>query len=146
MPLRIDIKAGEKFLLNNTFMYLTRSAGIIIESKATFLRDRDLISEEDATTTAKKIYYLCQQVYLFEDRLSGVVGPLKSACTAMIGVTTDVVPIIERLESCIASRDFYKALKLARQLVEPEESLYVTPKGELTRRIFREAASYAMQD
>lgn len=70
MPLRIDIKAGEKFILNNTLMHLTKSAGIIIESKATFLRDRDRIREENVNTAAKMIYFICQQLYLHEDKFT----------------------------------------------------------------------------
>jgi flagellar protein FlbT len=125
MPLRIDIKAGEKFLLNNTYMHLTRSAGIIIESKATFLRDRDLIAKSQATTAAKKVYYICQQIYLFEREAAEEMGLFSSACAEVSARMPALAPFIEEIQSCISTGDLYRALKLARRLVEVEDSISV---------------------
>ena len=122
MPLKIDVKAGEQFVLNNTTMHLTKSAGLVIETKATFIRTRELIRESDIGTAAERIHFLCQQLYLAEDRFETLYPLVKQACGALLQTTPGFAPLLFKLEGALARADFYRAMKLTREMVELQDN------------------------
>ncbi|MEK9967494.1 MAG: flagellar biosynthesis repressor FlbT [Ferrovibrio sp.] len=146
MPLRIDVKAGEKFTLNNSKMHLTKSSALIIEDRVVFLRDRDKLSAEQASTAAKRIYYACQQMYIDERNFDYHYILFKASCMSFAEAAPSFGPLLLNLGALIANGQYLKALRVSRHLVELEESLSTVPEGELLDRVFREAASYALQD
>ena len=117
MPLRIDLKAGETFILNDSTMYLNKSAALIIESRATFIRTRDLVQESDIKTIAERIYFLCQQIYLSESRYKTLYPLVRRACADFLEAAPGFGPSLLQLETRLAQAEFYKAMKLAHEMV-----------------------------
>src|SRR3546814_3750652 len=65
MPLKINIKPGEKFIVNGAVMVAgNKGASLILQNEATILLGKDIMQEEDADTPAKRIYFTILLMYL----------------------------------------------------------------------------------
>lgn len=65
MPLKIDLKPGEKFIVNGAVLTVGKDGrSLVLQNEAVLLRDRDIIQEEDANTPAKRIYFSIMLMYI----------------------------------------------------------------------------------
>ncbi|WP_298720697.1 flagellar biosynthesis repressor FlbT [uncultured Ferrovibrio sp.] len=131
MPLIITLKAGEKFILNRAVLSLSKSASIIIENKASFLREKHIMKPEDVDTAAKKIYYLCQLAYLWEENFDEYYPKIKEACLEFVKAAPSTHAIVGSIGAALVQKDFFKLLKLARRLIEVERRLLDVGKKSL---------------
>src|SRR3546814_14061402 len=68
MPLKINIKPGEKFIVNGAVMVAgNKGASLILQNEATILLGKDIMQEEDADTPAKRIYFTILSMYLDDE-------------------------------------------------------------------------------
>ena len=57
MGLKLSLKPGEKVAINGAVIVNgDRRAGLVVENRASILRERDIMRAEDATTPARRIY------------------------------------------------------------------------------------------
>lgn len=125
MPLKLSLKAGEKFVLNGAVLTNgDRRASLVVENKASILRDRDILQAEDATTPAKRIYFPIMMLYLDSEQTEGYYDEFVARMTEFMNAISDR----EALATCVAiSRDvlqgqYYKALIKCRQLFDFEQT------------------------
>lgn len=123
VPLIITLKAGEKFILNRAVLSLSKSASIIIENKASFLREKHIMKPEDIDTLAKKIYYLCQLAYLWEERFDEYYPQIKEACLEFVKAAPSTHAVVASIGAALVQKDYFQLLKLARRLIEVERRL-----------------------
>lgn len=65
MPLKLSLKPGEKFVLNGAVIANgDKRASVIIQNKASVLREKDIMQQEDVDTPAKMIYFPIMMMYL----------------------------------------------------------------------------------
>ena len=65
MPLKLSLKPGEKFVCNGAVLTNgERRVSLVIENKASILRDRDIMQADQANTPAKRIYFPIMMLYL----------------------------------------------------------------------------------
>ncbi|MCE9524250.1 MAG: flagellar biosynthesis repressor FlbT [Alphaproteobacteria bacterium] len=133
MPLKLSLKPGEKFVLNGAVLTNgDRRVSLVIENKASILRDRDILQAEDANTPAKRIYFPIMMLYLDLDQSEGHYEEYVTRMSEFMNAITDR----EALATCVAiSRDvlqgqYYKALIKCRQLFDFEaERLSYVPSS-----------------
>jgi flagellar protein FlbT len=125
MPLKLSLKAGEKFVLNGAVLTNgDRRASLVVENKASILRDRDILQAADATTPAKRIYFPIMMLYLDPEQTEGYYDEFVTRMTEFMNAVSDR----EALATCVAiSRDvlqgqYYKALIKCRQLFDFEQT------------------------
>ncbi|WP_341912878.1 flagellar biosynthesis repressor FlbT [Ferrovibrio terrae] len=123
MPLIITLKAGEKFILNRAVLSLSKSASIIIENKASFLREKHIMKPEDVDTGAKRIYYYCQLAYLWDEQFDEYYPQIKAACLEFVKAAPSTHALIANIGAALVQKDYFKLLKLARRLIEVERRL-----------------------
>ena len=85
MPLKLSLKPGEKFVLNGAVVQNgDRRSALLLQNKASVLREKDIMQFEEATTPARRIYFPVMMMYLdqsdweryqdaFVKRLSGLI-------------------------------------------------------------------------
>ncbi len=133
MPLKLSLKPGEKFVVNGAVVTNgDRRSTLIIQNKASILREKDVIKLEEATTPARRIYFPIMMMYL--DPESGV-----SYYDEFVLRMTEFMNAIrhkDALAECVTiSRDvmsaqYYKALLRCRKLFAfEEERLSYVPQG-----------------
>ena len=68
MPLKVNIKPGEKFVINGAVVVAgKKGASLILQNEATILLSKDIMQEEEANTPAKRIYFVILMMYLDPD-------------------------------------------------------------------------------
>ncbi|MCC7266764.1 MAG: flagellar biosynthesis repressor FlbT [Caulobacteraceae bacterium] len=124
MPLKLSLKPGEKFVLNGAVVQNgDRRATLVLQNKASVLREKDILQEDEVTSPARRIYFPMMMMYLdeanahkfydeFANRLGEFMGAVRNP-----DVLVDCVAISKHA----MNREFYKALMLCRKLVEYED-------------------------
>ena len=124
MPLKLSLKPGEKFVCNGAVLTNgERRVSLVIENKASILRDRDIMQAEDANTPAKHIYFPIMMLYLDAEHSDVHYDEFVKRTSEFMEAVSDH----ESLSICVAiSRDvlqgqYYKALIKCRQLFDFEQ-------------------------
>ncbi len=68
MALRIELKPGERILIGESVLINSdQRATFLIEGSAPILREKDIVTPEQADTPAKRIYLAVQLMYTSRD-------------------------------------------------------------------------------
>ena len=66
MPLTINLKPHERLIVNGVVIENSGPAAkILVHNNAALLREKDIVTEEQANTSARRIYFAIQCQYLF---------------------------------------------------------------------------------
>ncbi len=65
MPLKLTLRPDEKVLIGTAVITnVGQKSEIVVQNTVPVLREKDIITEENATTLAKKLYYLILNMYV----------------------------------------------------------------------------------
>lgn len=124
MALKLSLKPGEKFVLNGAVVQNgDRRASLLLQNKASVLREKDIMQEEEITSPARHVYFPVMMMYLDEAGSQKYYDEFARRLAEFMGVISN--PSI--LSDCLSIsrhvmvREFYKALMLSRKLVEYED-------------------------
>ena len=125
MPLKLSLKPGERFVLNGAVVQNGDRRGVLIlQNKASVLREKDILQAEDVTSPARHIYFPVMMMYLDEANANRFYDEFAKRLSEFMSVVRNP----DALADCIAAskhvmgREYYKALMAARKLVEYEDS------------------------
>lgn len=125
MPLKITLKPGERMVVGGAVVSngSIHKCDLLIHNEAPVLREKDILSEGDATTPCSCIYFTIQLIYIdHENRQVHVdkywqqVGELLSAAPALTG-------LIDQISENIVNGKYYQALKLGGDLIDYEQEV-----------------------
>ena len=69
MPLKLDLKAGEKMVINGAVLEnVGPNAKILVHNQAMILREKEVLTEDICATPASRIYLALQCAYMFPDK------------------------------------------------------------------------------
>jgi flagellar protein FlbT len=127
MPLKLSLKPGEKFVLNGAVVQNGDRRGVLIlQNKASVLREKDILQPEDVNSPAKRIYFPVMMMYLDESgRAPKVYDEFVTRLSEFMNATRNPA-IMAECVACskhVMAREYYKALMSARKIVDYEESL-----------------------
>ena len=124
MPLKLSLKPGEKFVLNGAVVQNGDRRGVLVlQNKASVLREKDIMQLDEVTSPARHIYFPVMMMYLDEAGAERQYDEFATRLTEFMGVVRN--PAV--LSDCIAiskhvmAREYYKALMLSRKLIEYED-------------------------
>lgn len=64
MPLKLSLKPGERFVLNGAVVQNGDKRGVLIlQNKASVLREKDIMQPEDVSSPARRIYFPVMMMY-----------------------------------------------------------------------------------
>ena len=130
MPLKIELKPGEKFIVNGAVMVAGRSgASLALKNKAVLLRGRDVMQESEATTPARRLYFTLMLMYIDPEGSAAHAERFAGYLSDYLGATTmaSTRAKLERIGNLALSDEFYSALKLCRELIVTEDDLLGRP-------------------
>lgn len=132
MPLKIDLKEGEKIAINGAVMTAGRGgASIILQNEATLLRGRDILQEEEATSPAKRIYFLIQLMYIDPEHRAAH-ADLYGQYVRDLRATSSIKEIHDALDNIdldVAAGNFYRAMKTCKAVIAVESELLKIANG-----------------
>jgi flagellar protein FlbT len=124
VPLKLSLKPGEKFVLNGAVVQNGDRRGVLVlQNKASVLREKDIMQPDQVTTPARHIYFPVMMMYLDESGAEKFYEEFATRLNEFMGVVRN--PVV--LQDCIAiskhvmAREYYKALMLSRKLIEYED-------------------------
>lgn len=133
MPLKLSLKPGEKFVLNGAVvMNGDRRATLVLQNKASVLREKDIMQPEDAISPARRIYFPVMMMYLDNDRASAAYDEFVLKMTDFMSAirNPDVLGECVTISREVMAGEYYKALMRCRKLIEYEdERLGHVPAG-----------------
>jgi flagellar protein FlbT len=123
MALKVELKPGERILIGDSV--ITNGAQrtrFLIDGRSPVLRERDIITAEQANTPAKRIYLAILLIYTSRDPRAH-----HDTYFALVRDFLAAAPSAERyldvINNQILTGELYKALKTAKDLVAYEQDL-----------------------
>ena len=126
MALKISLKPGEKFVVNGAVLTNgDRRSAFVIQNKVSILRERDIMAEAQATSPAKRIYFVVMLSYLdsehaqnyyqtFVERMSDFMSAIENQEIKLICV---------QISMDMMKGEYYRALTGCRKIVEYESKV-----------------------
>lgn len=125
MSLKIDLKPGEKFIINGAVLKAgKRRVSLVLENEAILLRSKDIMQEVDADTPGRRIYFSLMLLYIsggdqkVRARLDGFINDFLGV-TTLRETRTALLDILRHVEN----GKIYLAMKTCKWLIEIEEKL-----------------------
>jgi len=126
MPLKLSLKPGERFVVNGAVLQNgDRRAVLLLQNKASILREKDIIQPEEADTPIKRIYFPIMMMYLDPAEANNYYDEFVLRLSEFMSVTnsTDILKECVSLSREVMAADYYKALTRCRKLLIYEQGL-----------------------
>ena len=121
MPLKLDLKCGEKMIVNGAVLEnVGPNAKILIHNLATVLREKEILTQDDAATPASRVYFSLQCAYMFDDAREEHLKNFSRYLKDYLQACPSAAEIAEGINSHVEKENFYKALKASRNLIAHE--------------------------
>lgn len=123
MPLKISLKPGERFVLNGAVIENgDRRANLLLKNKASVLREKDILQEEDVTTPASRIYFPIMMMYLSDKENDPLYDEFVLRMNEFMGVVSDpeTLGVCVSISRDVMAHEYYKALMGCRKLMAYE--------------------------
>ena len=122
MALKIWLRDGEKVVVNGAVLVALGRTRLAIENHAAVLREREIMTSEEADTPARRLYFAAMKAYVDEparDRYQDQVVLLLHALLTAIQ-SEEAKALCVGFARHIAAGDFYRALGVCRELIAYE--------------------------
>lgn len=124
MPLTLTLKPGEKVILAGAVIKNGATvAHLQIENQVTLLRQKDILTEAEATSPCKKIYLAIQLMYIGDGLTSELAQVYWDLVRDVLAAAPSTNGLISQISAYIVDMSFYQALKAAKKLISYEEEL-----------------------
>jgi flagellar protein FlbT len=121
MPLKLTLKPFEKFLVNGAVIENgSTRADLIIHNHVALLRQKDIMKEENATTPARRIFYLIQLLYISNDNRVERLKILNDSLVEFLMASPSSREIIQKINEDVLAGQYYRSLQACKKLIEHE--------------------------
>ncbi len=131
MPLKLSLKPGERFVLNGAVVQNGDRRGVLVlQNKASVLREKDIMQAEDANSPARRIYFPIMMMYLDEPSATRYHDEFTQRLTEFMGAIGNAEILSDCLEisKYVLAREYYRALMASRKLIEYEDERLRAPQ------------------
>jgi len=124
MSLILNLKPGEMIILGGAVIKNGPTvAHLHIENKVTLLRQKDILTESEATSPCKKIYLVIQLMYIGDGLTTEFAKLYWDLVRDVLAAAPSTNDLISTMSTYIVESNFYQALKVAKKLIIYEEEL-----------------------
>lgn len=124
MPLTIDLKHGDRMIINGAVIEMASpNSKIIVHNEAAILRGKEIMQQEEANTPAKRVYFALQGAYMFKDKEGEFLQAFDKYLADFLKATPSSLEIVKTIKELTEEDQLYKALKEAHKLMEHEEKV-----------------------
>ena len=130
MALKISLKPHERMIIGGAVVTNGDSrTQLVIENRVPLLREKDILSEREATSPARRIYFVTQLMYVDQENLMTHHQLYWNLVEELVQTAPSVVNLVDQISEHILFGRYYQALKVARQLIEYEEEVMNATKS-----------------
>lgn len=121
MPLRIKLPARERIIINGAVIENAGDATtIVLHNRADILRRKEVMSEDEANSPAKRVYYAFQCAYMFEEERERYTLVGLDFLREYADAAPSARPISDKIRAQIDKGRLYNALRGTQDLIEHE--------------------------
>jgi len=130
MSLKLRLKPEEKVLVGKAVIKNgPRTSEFVVENNVPILRQKDILTEEEADSPSRRVYFVIQLMYIDTEKLVEYHGKYWELVNAILVAAPSTKPYIERISEQILACEYYQALKFTRKLMNYEEELLTHVKS-----------------
>lgn len=134
MPLKIDLKPGDKIIINGAVLQNAGSnAKLLIHNESAILRGKEVMTEKDVTTPATHVYFALQCAYMFPDKQDHYVGQFSKFAEDYLAASPSSAAVITEIVDHVQGGSLYKALKACQKLMKHEAKLMEAARKAQTK-------------
>jgi flagellar protein FlbT len=124
MSLKISLRPHERIIIGGAVIINGRSrTQLVIENEVPLLREKDILSEREASSPARHIYFAIQLMYVDEENLMTHHQLYWNLVEELVQAAPSVVNLVDQISKHILFGRYFQALKSARQLIEYEDEV-----------------------
>jgi len=123
MALKLSLKPGEKIVVNGAVMVNgDRRSTMVLQNKASLLREKDILQAEDVNTPVKHIYFPIMLMYMDEKGHKKYYEEFVLRMTELLGVVEDPVAktLCVGVSKDVMEAEYYRALMKCKKLFDYE--------------------------
>jgi flagellar protein FlbT len=102
---------------------------LLVENKVPILRQKDILSADNATSPCRCVYLAIQLMYIDEGNLSKYHKDYWDLVRDIVRAAPSTVSLIDAISEHILGRRYYQALKLTKRLIEYEKEMVERVSG-----------------
>ena len=124
MALKLSLKPHERLVLNGAVLQNGDRRGVILlQNKASVLREKDIMQEDEANSPSRRIYFAVMMMYIDEANAANYHEAFVHRLQEFMGAirNPDVLSECVSVSRHVLAREFYKALMLCRKLIAYED-------------------------
>lgn len=131
MPLLLEIKSGDKLIINGAVIECAGTGTrLLVHNKAAILREKEVMSDAQAVTPASRVYFALQCAYVFPISREHYLHVFNQFLREYVDACPSAQPIADEILEATLDGNFYKGLKQAQKLLAHEgEVLRVFESG-----------------
>jgi flagellar protein FlbT len=124
MALKITLKPNERMIIGGAVLTNgdTR-ADFTIDNKVPLLRQKDIMSENEADSPSRRLYFVIQLMYIDQDNVLTYHNTYWSIIKDIVKAAPSVLGLIDQISELILGNQYYQALKLTKTLIEYEQEV-----------------------
>ncbi len=124
MGLKITLKPGERMIIGGAVITNGGAkTNFIVENPVPILREKDILSTQNAKTPARRIYFSIQLMYIDEKNLTAHHKLYWKRVREFLNAAPGALGIIDRISEEIVNGSYYQALKTCKKLIAYEEEV-----------------------
>lgn len=124
MPLKITLKPHERMIVGGAVITNGNTkCDLLIENNVPILRQKDIMSEKDADSPGRRIYFAIQLMYVDEGNLIEHHNTYWKLVQDIVKAAPSTLALIDKISENILSSSYYQALKLAGKLIDYEQEV-----------------------
>jgi flagellar biosynthesis repressor protein FlbT len=120
VALKLSLKPGEKIVLNGAVIANgDRRSSLILHNKATILREKDIMQEQEADTPARRIYFPIMLIYMGQGKTEEYYQEFAIRMTEFMQAikSPEIVELCVKISKSVMSQDYYRALMDCKKLI-----------------------------
>ena len=124
MALKITLKPYERVIVGGAVVTNGNTkTNLVIENDVPILREKDIMKKQDADTPCRRIYFVIQLMYVDEKNMLEHHNTYWKLVQDVLKAAPSVLGLIDQISEHILGNRYYKALKLARKLIDYEQEV-----------------------
>lgn len=126
MPLLIDFKSGDKLIINGSVLEnIGGNTKILVHNDSAILREKEVLSQEDAQTPASRVYFELQSAYILRDpqERQNSLDRFNQRLNEFIAACPNALDIALKVRDHVQNDRIYKGLKESQNLIKYESTV-----------------------
>ena len=124
MALKITLKPHERMIIDGAVISNgSTGTDFVIENNVPVLRESDILSEKDADSPGRRIYYAIQLMYVDRENQATHYTTYWNLAQDIVEAAPSMVIFIDQISEHILSNRHYQALKLTKKMIDYEQEV-----------------------